>query len=126
MRGLLHFAISILTASMLLPACAGMEKPPSPAQAVFMLSSQYNLLLGEIDAYESQPRCIPPAVVACSDPEVVEELRGFVAEANPLVAEAERVAREQPDNGNAISNAAGAARKALAVLEQYMIAEGVK
>lgn len=109
MRGL------IVAALLLLGACA-----LTPQQQMYAASGEYNVILGEIAAYEAKPRCVPPQVVACSDPELVEELRKRVKEANELIEKAEAIAQSSPTQAAALVSAA---REILIAAQGLMLKE---
>lgn len=107
-----------------LSACAAVEAE-TPAQRVFALKSDYRAVLILATTYESLPSCPNTSEPVCSDPDVVDLIRGADDKAAFALDGAEQVVRSEVASESTASLAIEAARKALEVLRQILIEEGV-
>lgn len=105
-----------------LSACATIEAQ-TPAQRVFALKSDYRAVLILAVTYESLPRC--PEAPVCSDPDVVELIQYADDKAAFALDGAEQVVRSEAASESTTSLAIEAAKKALDVLRQILIEQGV-
>ena len=114
--------LAVLVAA--LAACASLEAE-TPAQRVFALKAEYRAVLALAVDYESLPRCPVADTPVCSEPAVVERLRGADRRAELALDGAEQVVRSPAASQGAVALAMEAAGAAVAVLRQVLIDEGV-
>jgi len=114
--------VGLIASPFALSGCAS-SVAETPAQRVYALQSEYAALLAAAVAYESQPRCIPPATsltMACSQEDWVLEIRTADNDAYTTIRAAQDVVRDPNTTGN-IGTALSIARSALTVFNQVLV-----
>lgn len=118
-------AIGLFAALLLLGGCTTSGLTPAekaqltPAQRVYALAGEYDILLDQVLVYARQPECGGEVVIACADREVVSAAAQFARQADDALDMAELAVRTG-DPGAA--NYAAAARMLVARLSAFVIA----
>jgi hypothetical protein len=100
-------------------AGCGSVKPKTPAQAVYVAESEFNLAIQAAVNYKNLPPCGVPGVgVVCSNPDVVKKLQDAEKKASAAFAQAEQVALAPNASQSDVDKALAIANAALAVLTQ--------
>lgn len=113
------FTFAALTFLFAAIAGCGSVKPKTPAQAVYVAESKFNLAVQAAVDYKNLPRCGVAGVgVVCSNPDVVKKLQDAEKKASSAFDQAEQVALSPNASQSDVDKALAYAQAALAVLTQ--------
>lgn len=120
---------ALLALFLLLGGCVGTsglseaEKAQlTPAQRVYALKGEYDILLGQVIAYARQPECSEVLAIACAEPEIVATSAVFARQADDALDTAELAVRT---DDLASANYAAVARMLVARLSAYLITKEI-
>lgn len=113
------FTFAALTFLFAVMAGCGSVKPKTPAQAVYVAESEFNLAIQAAVDYKNLPPCGVAGVgVVCSDPTIVAKLQAAEKKASAAFDQAEQVALAPNASQTDVDKALAIANAALAVLTQ--------